>query len=189
MLDRVLPITVATTAEREFVVKTLVAAFPRDPVLRYLFPEPADYPAGAAKFFGHLFDKRVEKRSIWTLEGCRSVAIWEPPGPPNAAAAPTDLPDRLRVYNDAVHALLPAEPFWYLGVLGTHPDYAGQRYGHAVMAAGLRRAAEERLPAVLETSNPNNVGWYERVGWTVYATTSEPLPIWVMRRELVVEAD
>jgi hypothetical protein len=29
-------------------------------------------------------------------------------------------------------------PFWYLGVLGTHPDRAGRRWGHAVMTAGLR---------------------------------------------------
>lgn len=172
-------ITVATTADRDRVVGTLVAAFPDDPVLRHLFPEPGAYPAGAAAFFGRLFDKRVGRDSVWMAGDGWSVAIWEPPGTP----APTeDLPDRVRAYDDAVHALLPAEPFWYLGVLGTHPEHAGHGYGRAVMAAGLRRAAEDGLPAYLETSNPANVGIYERAGWTVAATTTEPLPIWVMRQ-------
>ena len=172
-------ITVATPADRERVVATLVAAFPEDPVLRYLFPDPADYPAGAAAFFGHLFDKRVGRNSIWMMGGGWSVAIWEPPGTDGApVAAPTE---RMRRYDAAVHALLPEEPFWYLGVLGTHPDHAGHRYGRTLMAEGLRRATDDRLPAYLETSKPANVDLYRRAGWEVVATTDDPLPIWVLR--------
>ncbi|MFR9779359.1 GNAT family N-acetyltransferase [Micromonospora sp. MS34] len=182
-------ITVAGPADRARVVASLVAAFARDPVLRHLFPDEATYPRYAAAFFGHLFDKRVRRRTIWTVEGGASVAIWEPPltdaGAPDdalAAQLPGDALARVRGYEHAVHAALPTTPFWYLGVLGTHPDHAGRRWGHAVMRAGLRRAEADGLPAVLETSSPGNVEMYRRAGWEVVRTLTEPVDVWVMRR-------
>lgn len=183
-------ITLATPADREPVVDSLVATFVDDPVLRYLFPDQATYPRYAAAFFGYLFDKRVSRQTIWTIGRGASVAIWEPPasgdGSPVAgslaAALPADAMARVDAYDDAVHAAMPAEPFWYLGVLGTHPSSTGRRWGHAVMRAGLRRAAEDGLPATLETSNPGNVEMYRRAGWEIVRTVPEPLPIWVMRQ-------
>lgn len=184
-------ITVATPEDRGRVVTSLVAAFTRDPVLRYLFPDEATYPQYAAAFFGHLFDKRVHKGTIWTIERGASVALWEPP------AASNELPDdnvvaqlsadalaRVRAYDEAVHAAMPAAPFWYLGVLGTHPDNAGRRWGHAVMRVGLRRAAADGLPAILETSNPDNVEVYRRTGFEVVQAFADPLPTWIMRQSI-----
>ena len=182
-------ITVATPTDRTRIVSSLVAAFPQDPVLQYLFPDEAVYPRFAAAFFGHLFDKRVGRGTIWTIERGASTAIWEPPSDEDASAddglsahLPADALARVRAYDRAVHAALPAAPFWYLGVLGTHPDSAGRRWGHAVMQAGLRRAAADGLPAVLETSNPANVEVYRRAGWEVVRTVTEPIPVWVMRQ-------
>jgi GNAT superfamily N-acetyltransferase len=182
-------ITVATGADRGRVIDSLVAAFIGDPVLRYLFPEEATYPEYAAAFFGHLFDKRVHKRTIWTVEGGASVAIWEPPAvenePPRASLAdqlPADALTRVHAYDEAVHAALPTTPFWYLGVLGTHPDYAGRRWGHAVMRAGLCHATADGLPAILETSNPANVQVYRRAGWEVVCSVTDPLTIWIMQQ-------
>jgi GNAT superfamily N-acetyltransferase len=181
-------ITVATPADRALVVSSLVAAFPKDPVLRYLFPEEETYPQCAAAFFGHLFDKRVQKGTVWTIERGASTAIWEPPAAKDAsddalsAQLPADALARVGAYDRAVRAVLPTSPFWYLGVLATHPDCAGRRWGHAVMSAGLRRAAADGLPAVLETSNPANVETYRRAGWRVVCTVTEPLPMWVMQQ-------
>ncbi|MGH3734340.1 MAG: GNAT family N-acetyltransferase [Micromonosporaceae bacterium] len=185
-------ISVAAPEDRGRIVDTLVAAFTDDPVLRYLFPDRGAYPTYAAAFFGHLFDKRVHRETIWTIGRGASVAIWEPPaagdGRPEDSLAgqlPADALARVRAYDGALHAALPDAPFWYLGVLGTHPGHTGRRWGHAVMAAGLRRAAAEGLPAVLETSNPGNVEVYRRAGWDVVRTVTEPLPIWVMRQSPV----
>ncbi|RZT80264.1 acetyltransferase (GNAT) family protein [Micromonospora violae] len=187
-------ITIATPADRDAVVGSLVAAFVKDPVLRYLFPDEETYPRHAAAFFGHLFDKRVHRSSIWTIGGGASVAIWEPPADPSAdppAAAhgspekapyPADVLARVQGYDEAVHAALPTYPFWYLGVLGTHPDRAGRGWGRAVMRAGLDRAAADGLPAILETSNPGNVELYRRAGWEVVGILSEPVPTWIMQQ-------
>lgn len=182
-------VTVATPADRGPVIASLVAAFAADPVLRYLFPDDASYPRYAAAFFGRLFDKRVHHRTIWTVAGA-SVAMWEGPtagqDPPDdtlAGQLPADAMTRVDAYEAAVHAALPNVAFWYLGVLGTHPEHAGRRWGHAVMAAGLRRADAEGLPAILETSNPANVEVYRRAGWQVErVVTADPLTIWIMRR-------
>lgn len=167
----------------------MVAAFAKDPVLRYLFPEEATYPSFAAAFFGHLFDKRVRKQTIWTVERGASTSIWEPPQTGNASLDDTpsvQLPAgplaRVLAYDRAVHAALPSAPFWYLGVLATHPASAGRGWGRAVMNAGLKRAAADGLPAILETSNPANVELYRRAGWEVLRTVTEPLPIWVMQQ-------
>jgi ribosomal protein S18 acetylase RimI-like enzyme len=182
-------ITLATVADRGRIVGTLVAAFPDDPVLRYLFPDEGTYPEYAAAFFGHLFDKRVHKGTVWTVEDGAAVAIWEPPAledetPDESLAAelPADALARVRGYDEAVQAVLPSTPFWYLGVLGTHPDHAGRRWGRAVMRAGLARATEDGLPAILETSNRANVEVYRRAGWEVVLSVTDPLPIWLMQQ-------
>ncbi|MEK8109888.1 GNAT family N-acetyltransferase [Micromonospora sp. M12] len=89
---------------------------------------------------------------------------------------------RVRGYDEVVHAALPTYPFWYLGVLGTHPDSAGRGWGRAVMRAGLERAAADGLPAILETSKPGNVELYRRAGWEVVGSLSEPVPTWIMQQ-------
>ncbi|MEV0216660.1 GNAT family N-acetyltransferase [Micromonospora sp. NPDC050695] len=182
-------ITIATPADRHAVVGTLVAAFAEDPILRYLFPDEETYPRHAAVFFGHLFDKRVHRSSIWTIGGGAAVAVWEPPASGDAAPDdgfdgrfPADVLARVQGYDEAVHAALPAYPFWYLGVLGTHPDSAGRGWGRAVMRAGLERAAADGLPAILETSEPGNVELYRRAGWEVLGSLSEPKPTWIMQQ-------
>lgn len=183
-------VEVATVADRAGVVGSLVAAFVADPVLRFLFPGDDTYPRHAGAFFGHLFDLRVPHGTVWTIGAGASVAMWDAPasgdGPPNDDAGvldglPPDAAARLREYDGAVHALLPSAPFWYLGVLGTHPEHAGRRWGRAVMRAGLQRAAAEGLPAVLETSNPGNVEVYRSAGWEVLRTVAGPVPVWVMQ--------
>jgi len=183
-------ISLASPQDRDRVLGSLVAAFVNDPVLRHLFPDEQTYPTFAAAFFGSLFDKRVRQETIWTIGAGASVAMWDGPsagdGPPDdalAALLPAEALARVSAYNAAVHAALPTTPFWYLGVLGTDPEHSGRRWGRAVMQAGLRRAAADGLPAILETSNPANVEVYRRAGWEVAAVVpADPLTVWIMQQ-------
>ncbi|MDG4834506.1 N-acetyltransferase [Solwaraspora sp. WMMD1047] len=176
--------TRATPADRAAVVDTVVAAFATDPAFRYFFPTDADYRRQAPIFAGYLFDRRVGGGSVWIVEGGASVAMWEPPATPAADVAldlPAEVTDRLTAFDRPVRAALPATPFWYLGILATHPAHAGRRWGREVMTAGLREAAAAGLPAYLETATERNVGIYRRAGWRVTAElTSGGLPVWVL---------
>jgi ribosomal protein S18 acetylase RimI-like enzyme len=176
----------ATPAARERVVDTVVAAFRNDPVFKFFFPDSASYDAEAAAFAANLFDRRVAHGTVWIVEGGAAVSMWDPPAGAGGDARKPELSPRtlarLDAYNAAVHAALPATAHWYLGVLATHPEHTGRRWGHAVMAAGLQHAATAGLPAYLETTNPANLAMYRRAGWEVVASlTVQTVAVWIMK--------
>jgi hypothetical protein len=171
------------------VVDTVVTAFEADPAFRFFFPDDASYRDLAGRFTGYLFDRRVSLGTVWIVEGGASVSMWDPPnatagdlaeGPPSPDL-PAGVIARLQAYDAVVHAALPSAPHWYLGVVATHPDRAGRRWGRAVMAAGLQDAAVSGLPAYLETTNPHNVEIYRRAGWEVTeSVTVQTLKVWIL---------
>src|SRR5690606_11831515 len=177
----------ATAVDRERVIATIVAAFRDDPTFRYLFREEHCFTEHATAFAAYLFDKRVHRNNIWLIADGAAVALWDPPEPGDHVAAtasldlPSDVLSRLDAYDKAVQDHLPSTPHWYLGVLAPHPQYAGRRWGRRVMAVGLERAAEDGVPAYLETTTPRNVDLYRRSGWEIAATLrTGDLDIWVM---------
>lgn len=182
-------VTRATPADRTRVVETVVAAFDADPAFHFFFPDDASFRDQAATFTGQLFDERAALGAVWIVEGAASVAMWDPPSPADggprqagpALELPADTLARLEAYDAAVYTALPTFPHWYLGIVATHPEHAGRGWGRTLIAAGLDRAAEDGLPAYLETTNPNNVELYRRAGWEVTeSVVLESLTIWVM---------
>jgi ribosomal protein S18 acetylase RimI-like enzyme len=177
-------ITRATPAERDQVVRTVVAAFVADPAYRYFFPDDDTYERYASTFTAYLFDKRVGLGSVWIAGEGAVAALWDPPDKPANSGRldlPADVLERIDRYDAAVHPMLPTEPHWYLGVLATHPDQAGRRWGRRVMAAGVTTAHADGLPACLETTNPSNVDMYEREGWQVVGQGTGDVPrTWVL---------
>jgi ribosomal protein S18 acetylase RimI-like enzyme len=181
-------VTLATPADRDRVVDTVVSAFAADPAFRFFFPDDASYAELAGLFVGHLFDRRMARGTVWIVEGGASVSMWDGPPAPGTAPAqspplelPAEVTGRLDAFDAAVHAWLPPTPHWYLGILATHPTYAGRRWGRAAMAAGIERAAAAGLPAYLETANAGNVELYRRAGWEIVRSlTARTLKVWVM---------
>jgi GNAT superfamily N-acetyltransferase len=182
----------ATPADRARVVATVVAAFVADPAFRYFFPDDASYHRHAAAFTGYLFDRRVGLGTVWLAQGGAVAALWDPPAgaapaipepssEPVAPDVPAEVRERIDRYDETVHRLLPDYPFWYLGVVATHPAHAGRRLGRRLMAAGVTTAHADGLPAVLETTNPANVDLYQHEGWEVLAhDDGGGPPTWVL---------
>lgn len=78
----------------------------------------------------------------------------------------------------------PLPPYWYLGVLATHPTAQRRGLAQAVIAPALALADAEGLDCWLETSKPANTGFYERRGFTErieVAVPAGPLTWWMRR--------
>lgn len=188
----------ATEADRPRVIETVVAAFARDPAFRYFFPDDERYGDQASSFVGYLFDKRIGHGTVWVTDDCAATALWSPPDhmltddhrrrAADLGAAMTmqvgpEATARLNTYDAVVDRGLPAQPFWYLGILAAHPTRAGRGLGKTVMDAGLEHVRVVGGTAILETTNPSNPAYYQRWGWEVIQTVESDTPstVWILR--------
>lgn len=169
---------------REAVVATLADAFFDDPVHAYLFTDPDVRRAALPAWFDALLDAVPDGGHVDADPEVTTVGVWHPPG-----ARPDDLPEgelpaMVRVAFEhlgdvaaerlaalgVVTEYHPSEPHWYLALLGTRTDRQGQGRGAVVLASMLDACDRAGLPAYLESSNPLNVGLYERHGFVVTDT-------------------
>lgn len=167
---------------------TVVAAFDQDPAFRAFFGRGPDFADLAVRFAGSLLDRRIHTETVWMTDDGDALAMWDPPvGSVEVPASTLDLPvdamARLDDYDDQVHAAMTTDPHWYLGILASHPSRRGEGLARRVAGPGLAAAAAGGVPAVLETTNPDNVALYERSGWEITATLTDVigLDVWVMQ--------
>lgn len=188
--------------------RALALAFQSDPLQTYALPDSrvraARSPAHFAALlrYGHLFGE------VFTTRGAPvGAAVCLPPDgwevtPERAARAGLDqLPALMGA--DAVkrfdHVLAFLEPFhrrdapskhWYVMVVGVIPARRGQGFGRALLRPVLDRADAEGLPCYLETAQPENVAFYQKLGFGVIADMVEPrsgLRLWTFRRTMRVD--
>jgi ribosomal protein S18 acetylase RimI-like enzyme len=127
-----------------------------------------------------------------------AAACWHPPGggtlPAGAAAdframvaeltgerAPLVLESLARIARCA-----PAESHWHLAAVGVLPERQGRGIGVRLLGAMLRRCDRLAVPAYLESSNPRNLGFYERLGFRTtgeVSTLDERVPLTLMWRD------
>ncbi|MFD4356674.1 GNAT family N-acetyltransferase [Nocardia sp. NPDC058518] len=66
------------------------------------------------------------------------------------------------------------EQHWHLMAVGVSAAARGRGHGRDLIAAGMYRAAADGVPVHLETTNPNNVSFYERLGFDTTAVIDLP---------------
>ncbi len=167
----------AQPQDRDGVVATVTAAFAEDPGWAFILGE--EYERLAADFVGALFDVRVAGKNVWVTDDLAAVAMWDFPGKRDTAPgyaesvwacyraiAGEDAFDRLARYKEAVAAAAPAEPYWYLGVLATHPERRREGLASALLSPILDEADRLGIACCLETSTVENRRFYERRGFT-----------------------
>jgi ribosomal protein S18 acetylase RimI-like enzyme len=81
-------------------------------------------------------------------------------------------------------------PHMYLWFLGVHPDHHGRGTGRALLADLHARSAELAVPTFLETGSPENVSFYERLGYEVLGQIEMPsgTTMWRMERPAALPA-
>lgn len=189
-------------AELPLAASALSRAFHDDPLQIYTLPDPADRAAlspalfEAALRYGLLFGE-----VLTTAGNPVGAAVWLGPSgwditPERAEAAGFD---RLggQIGEDAAErffsALAAAEPYhreavppahWYVMVVGVAPEAQGKGLGQALLQPIIERAHSAGQPCYLETGNPTNVAFYERLGFERVAEIVEPrsgIRFWTFR--------
>ncbi len=186
-------------------VRTLLAhAFADDPLLAWLFPAPSTRAESAAAYSGLNVEAYLALRvppaptrgRVVEADGSVvAAALWR--WPDDDVAAPGLLPtpagllaalvghSHLRVVAAGFAHLArarPTTPHAYLHYLAVDAAHRGHGHARRLVEEGLGRAADDGLPALLETANPANVALYERLGFAVRAEVrlGDGPPMWVM---------
>ena len=167
----------AQPQDRPGVVATVAAAFAEDPGWAFLMGE--EYERLAPEFVGALFDLRAPGGNVWVSDDLATVAMWESPSGDDdeqwtrtkkawaryVSLAGEEAHERLVAYKTALAAVCPADPYWYLGVLATHPARQGEGVATAVLTPILNEADRLGIACCLETSTIKNRRFYERRGF------------------------
>ena len=170
----------ATAADIDGITAALVKAFADDPVMTYLFPKEGSRPKKSGAFFTSDSKRSLTKGALYTTAGgpAKGGAVWMAPGQWKIGGLEllgqlamlfkigADTPRALSLLSK-VEKVHPTDPHWYLGILGTAPEYQGQGVGSALMAPVLEKCDTEGIPAYLESSKESNIPFYERHGFRV----------------------
>ncbi|GAA3844370.1 GNAT family N-acetyltransferase [Streptomyces coacervatus] len=170
----------ATAADIDAIVSTFTSAFFHDPVWGPAFPDSQRRAAQAAVMWRVYVTSAL--RYPWSLvtPDAEAAAIWIPPEGVElmpeeadglegqlARVSSADTARAIMAVGDRFEAAHPAEPFFYLTILGTHADHRGKGLGMGLLAESLARIDEVGAPAYLESTNPANLKRYESVGFGV----------------------
>jgi ribosomal protein S18 acetylase RimI-like enzyme len=158
----------------------LARAFDDDPVMAWLFPDPARRRLTLPRFFSaHLTKIVLPHGEVYTTGDVAGGALWEPPGKWRLGVGGQlrMLPDFIRLFGtrlaiasrglNLVEANHPQELHWYLAVLGTDPAHQGHGVGSTLMTPILEHCDHEGMPAYLESSKESNIAFYSRHGFKV----------------------
>jgi GNAT superfamily N-acetyltransferase len=168
------------------IIETLTAAFYDDPLVKYLLPIQKSRAKRLSIAMEFLLGFSSHECPIGTKgEEYAGVIGVSPPGhypPPflNTLTLLTKLVFKslfsgmplgvisqwLRIFAqfDKMH---PAEPHWYVQILGVHPNHQGKGLGRKLLRPILRKADADGVSVYLESSNPKNLDFYRKHGFEV----------------------
>jgi GNAT superfamily N-acetyltransferase len=157
-------------------ISTIVLGFAADPMARWAWPDPSIYLRTMPRFVDAFGGRAFELGTAYITEGARAAALWLPPGiEPDEAemgaimeeSLRPEIADDIAVVMKGMEKHHPSEPHWYLPLVAADPNWIGQGLGTLLMKHALRRCDEEGIAAYLESSNPRNISFYQRLGFKI----------------------
>ena len=189
-------ITVRTMSPADDVqtIDTIVLAFAADPVARWSWPDSHQYLISMPRLTRAFGGRAFAHNGAYGSNGYAGAALWLPPGVTPDEEALGEIMQRTvaESVRDEVFTVLdqmskyhPAEPHWYLPLIGVDPAHQGKGHGDALMQYALQQCDRDHAPAYLESTNPRNISLYRRHGFEVLGTIqvgSSPSLVPMLRR-------
>ena len=182
--------------------EALSRAFHDDPLQQYVLPDNQDRRRLSPLHFQPILEYGLQFGEVLvTDDSVKGAAVWLPPGSTEVTedrAASTGL-DRVAEtigeaaaarffstleYLDPFHVSDAPEPHWYTMVVGVDPGAQGQGLGRALLQPVLDRARNSGHPCYLETAQPENVPFYQHLGFRLLRDLVDPtssLRLWTFR--------
>jgi GNAT superfamily N-acetyltransferase len=155
-------------------LRTLTRAFAQDPVARWIFPDPQDYAEWFPRLARAFAETACAGGTLRQARGGAATAVWLAPGSEpddealgsvfGAGVAGSRRAGVLDLFEQMAH-VHPAEPCWYLPLLGVSPELQGRGLGSTLLSAAAATCDVQGLPAWVEATSPANVALYRRHGF------------------------
>ena len=165
--------------------RAFAASHAEYPAFRSVFSDPARRAVALQRFFAvTVRDAARLGTAVAVLDGVTvlGAAVWLAPGAfpwsarrqlvaaPGLAGVAAAYPQRFLTlvrYGTAAQRAHPAGRHWYLEALGVRPQAQRRGLGTRLLEPTLERADHEKLACYLETSDRDNIAFYERFGFEV----------------------
>ena len=164
----------AKESDEASVIDSLTLAFVADPATRWVWPDPHKYLLNFSSFARAFGGKAFSNNTAYYIENYSGAALWLPPNvypdvdqliallqSSGSEYAQKDGPEVF----EKMSSYHPSEPHWYLPLLGVDPLYHGKGLGSALMNHAIVECDMDNKFAYLESSNPKNISFYERLGF------------------------
>lgn len=164
-----------------------VDAFSGDPYLRWIQPDDERWPAFGSAWMTFILDLVFERGHTYLADPLDVAVAWVPPdvalvGPDDIARGRSIIAEHAGEAraDDALATIVAARghaldaPHWTLQYLGVRSARQGAGLGALAVAPLLAVCDREALPCGLVSTNPQNVPFYERLGFRVDAEITTP---------------
>jgi GNAT superfamily N-acetyltransferase len=171
-------------------------AFVNEPMLRWSLGTHGDVPQRFVRYFEYFNETLARLGMLWEADAGRGAAVWIPGHADDAFTRAIDASrasvhtltsdggQRYDAFWEWVDAKIPDGRLWNLDSVAVEPGSRGTGVGAALINFGLDLARAENTGACLETGNPKNVPYYERLGFRVIDDADAPQGgphIWFLR--------
>ena len=173
-----LQVRLATPADLDEVVQTLVEAFHDDPVWSWGFPDAQARAAQHAVIFRMMVGHAITTGSVWVTPGCDAIVTAFAPGvnelsDEETARLPSVFDELLGEHASGIMGLFdrfdearPTDtPHLYISMLGVRNRARGRGLGMALLADVMKQADAAGIGVYLESSNHDNDRRYARLGF------------------------
>jgi GNAT superfamily N-acetyltransferase len=170
----------ASSRDRDAMIASLCAAFADDPGLSWIWPDRADRLQRLPHFFKPIISGTMANGIALRSTDSAAVSLWRQPGRINPGRieilygllsmmkALRTGRERAALMGATLKAHQPRNyAWWYLQFIGVRPSAQGTGLGGTAVRDGLKLARAAGMPIYVEVMNPDNLAYYQHVGFSV----------------------